>query len=166
MPIVLTKLWEYQTMEMDVNLSKVGAIELVGISGMIGGGRGLGVGHISPLSLPAVTGTGSTTTATILQPSSPVAKSGCCSCISMMMMSRNNDKVAAGVGTGMIFNNVRKSNHRTPQEIYFESRGKSCKKLLKFNGNSNKVSSQFSTFFHIKTTHLIIIITICQRILF
>uniref|UniRef100_A0A6P4ENA7 Uncharacterized protein LOC108041372 n=1 Tax=Drosophila rhopaloa TaxID=1041015 RepID=A0A6P4ENA7_DRORH len=28
---------------------------------------------------------------------------------------------------------------RTPQEIYFESRGKSCKKLLKFNGNSNKI---------------------------
>ncbi|KAI8122461.1 hypothetical protein CVS40_6630 [Lucilia cuprina] len=37
--------------------------------------------------------------------------------------------------------NLLKKNHthrRTPQEIYFESRGKSCKKLLKFNGNSNK----------------------------
>lgn len=31
-------------------------------------------------------------------------------------------------------------SRRTPQEIYFESRGKSCKKLLKFNGYSNKVS--------------------------
>lgn len=31
-------------------------------------------------------------------------------------------------------------HRRTPQEIYFESRGKSCKKLLKFNGNCNKVS--------------------------
>ncbi|XP_075169062.1 uncharacterized protein LOC142241202 [Haematobia irritans] len=30
-------------------------------------------------------------------------------------------------------------HRRTPQEIYFESRGKSCKKLLKFNGNSNKI---------------------------
>ncbi|KAH8405205.1 hypothetical protein KR222_010346 [Zaprionus bogoriensis] len=30
-------------------------------------------------------------------------------------------------------------SRRTPQEIYFESRGKSCKKLLKFNGNSNKI---------------------------
>ncbi|XP_065368740.1 sericin-2 [Calliphora vicina] len=38
--------------------------------------------------------------------------------------------------------NLLKKNHthrRTPQEIYFESRGKSCKKLLKFNGNSNKI---------------------------
>ncbi|TMW53254.1 hypothetical protein DOY81_001670, partial [Sarcophaga bullata] len=33
----------------------------------------------------------------------------------------------------------QKTHRRTPQEIYFESRGKSCKKLLKFNGNSNKV---------------------------
>ncbi|XP_058975264.1 uncharacterized protein LOC101892238 [Musca domestica] len=30
-------------------------------------------------------------------------------------------------------------HRRTPQEIYFESRGKSCKKLLKFNGSSNKI---------------------------
>lgn len=28
---------------------------------------------------------------------------------------------------------------RTPQEIYFESRGKCCKKLLQFNGYPNKV---------------------------
>lgn len=31
-------------------------------------------------------------------------------------------------------------NRRNPQEVYYESRGQSCKKLLKFNGNSNKVS--------------------------
>lgn len=46
--------------------------------------------------------------------------------------------------------NLLKKNHthrRTPQEIYFESRGKSCKKLLKFNGNSNKVSEIIFTFF-------------------
>ncbi|XP_068145898.1 uncharacterized protein [Drosophila tropicalis] len=34
---------------------------------------------------------------------------------------------------------TQKRSRRTPQEIYFESRGKSCKKLLKFNGNSNKI---------------------------
>lgn len=46
--------------------------------------------------------------------------------------------------------NLLKKNHthrRTPQEIYFESRGKSCKKLLKFNGNSNKVSTSISSYF-------------------
>lgn len=32
-------------------------------------------------------------------------------------------------------------HRRTPQEVYYESRGQSCRKLLKFNGNSNKVSS-------------------------
>lgn len=31
---------------------------------------------------------------------------------------------------------------RTPQEIYFESRGKCCKKLLRFNGYPNKVTEQ------------------------
>ncbi|KAM7343868.1 uncharacterized protein ACRADG_010774 isoform 1-T2 [Cochliomyia hominivorax] len=41
-----------------------------------------------------------------------------------------------------LYMNLWKKNpahRRTPQEIYFESRGKSCKKLLKFNGNSNKI---------------------------
>ncbi|XP_055908576.1 uncharacterized protein LOC129943281 [Eupeodes corollae] len=52
-----------------------------------------------------------------LSPNSPVAKSGCC----------------------MLRMNLRTKQHRTPQEVYFESRGKSCKKLLKFNGNSNKI---------------------------
>lgn len=32
-------------------------------------------------------------------------------------------------------------SRRTPQQIYYESRGQSCRKLLKFNGNSNKVFS-------------------------
>lgn len=32
---------------------------------------------------------------------------------------------------------------RTPQEIYFESRGKCCKKLLRFNGYPNKVRNEF-----------------------
>ncbi|XP_017483759.1 PREDICTED: uncharacterized protein LOC108372549 [Rhagoletis zephyria] len=35
-------------------------------------------------------------------------------------------------------NTCRPQSRRTPQEVYFESRGKSCKKLLKFNGYSNK----------------------------
>lgn len=50
---------------------------------------------------------------------------------------------SAGQHSNPLYMNLWKKNHthrRTPQEIYFESRGKSCKKLLKFNGNSNKVS--------------------------
>eukprot|EP00099_Drosophila_melanogaster_P020430 NP_611899.1 uncharacterized protein Dmel_CG30419 [Drosophila melanogaster] len=42
-----------------------------------------------------------------------------------------------GVATPAAVSGQRR--RRTPQEIYFESRGKSCKKLLKFNGNSNKI---------------------------
>lgn len=53
-------------------------------------------------------------------PNTPIAKSGCCSIISMNLLVKNHP--------------------RTPQEFYFESRGKSCKKLLKFNGSSNKVN--------------------------
>jgi len=45
-----------------------------------------------------------------------------------------------GVATPAAVSGQRR--RRTPQEIYFESRGKSCKKLLKFNGNSNKVSGE------------------------
>ncbi|XP_055372643.1 homeobox protein 2 [Condylostylus longicornis] len=48
-------------------------------------------------------------------PSTPISK-GCCIALS------NRNKI-----------------NKTPQEIYFESRGKSCKKLLKFNGYSNKI---------------------------
>lgn len=51
-------------------------------------------------------------------PNTPVAKSGCCS---MNIL-------------------INKNHQTTPQEFYFESRGKSCKKLLKFNGSSNKVN--------------------------
>lgn len=40
-----------------------------------------------------------------------------------------------------------RSQPRTPQEIYFESRGKCCKKLLRFNGEGygypNKVIKMF-----------------------
>lgn len=51
-------------------------------------------------------------------PNTPVSKAGCCS-----------------------LNILIKNHPRTPtQEFYFESRGKSCKKLLKFNGSSNKVN--------------------------
>ncbi|XP_017070504.2 uncharacterized protein LOC108107468 [Drosophila eugracilis] len=45
--------------------------------------------------------------------------------------------VTAGGATTAATSGQRR--RRTPQEIYFESRGKSCKKLLKFNGNSNKI---------------------------
>lgn len=34
---------------------------------------------------------------------------------------------------------LRRSPPRPPQEIYFESRGKCCKKLLRYNGYPNKV---------------------------
>lgn len=35
---------------------------------------------------------------------------------------------------------LRRTPPRPPQEIYFESRGKCCKKLLRYNGYPNKVS--------------------------
>lgn len=34
---------------------------------------------------------------------------------------------------------LRRTPPRPPQEIYFESRGKCCKKLLRYNGYPNKV---------------------------
>lgn len=34
---------------------------------------------------------------------------------------------------------LKKNPPRPPQEIYFESRGKCCKKLLRYNGYPNKV---------------------------
>lgn len=49
-------------------------------------------------------------------PPSPSIKMGCCA-----------------------FKPIFRSQPRTPQEIYFESRGKCCKKLLRFNGYPNKV---------------------------
>lgn len=61
--------------------------------------------------------------------------------------------VPATPSAGAIVSAVCNSGHtrrpqlrRTPQEIYFESRGKSCKKLLKFNGYSNKVSQRQNMF--------------------
>lgn len=38
------------------------------------------------------------------------------------------------------FKSIIRSSPRTTQEIYFESRGKCCKKLLQFNGYPNKVT--------------------------
>lgn len=35
---------------------------------------------------------------------------------------------------------IKRNPPRPPQEIYFESRGKCCKKLLRYNGYPNKVS--------------------------
>lgn len=37
------------------------------------------------------------------------------------------------------FKSIIRSKLRITQEIYFESRGKCCKKLLQFNGYPNKV---------------------------
>lgn len=34
---------------------------------------------------------------------------------------------------------LKRNPPRPPQEIYFESRGKCCKKLLRYNGYPNKV---------------------------
>lgn len=51
-------------------------------------------------------------------PASPSLKVGCCP-----------------------FKPTFRSMPRTPQEIYFESRGKCCKKLLQFNGYPNKVQN-------------------------
>lgn len=64
--------------------------------------------------------------------------------VKMMKVARNSvsDSNANDRKSGCFSMNilVKSSNHlQTPQEFYFESRGKSCKKLLKFNGSSNKV---------------------------
>lgn len=53
-------------------------------------------------------------------PPSPTMKVGCCP-----------------------FKPTFRSAPRTPQEVYFESRGKCCKKLLRFNGYPNKVTLDF-----------------------
>lgn len=49
-------------------------------------------------------------------------------------------KSGGGCCSMNILINSKNQLRRTPQEFYFESRGKSCKKLLKFNGSSNKVN--------------------------
>lgn len=41
------------------------------------------------------------------------------------------------------FKPIIRSESRTKQEIYFESRGKCCKKLLQFNGYPNKVNKLY-----------------------
>ncbi|KAH8284575.1 hypothetical protein KR018_004555 [Drosophila ironensis] len=55
---------------------------------------------------------------------------------SHLQLQRKGAAAAATATSGISGGQRRR---RTPQEIYFESRGKSCKKLLKFNGNSNKI---------------------------
>lgn len=40
---------------------------------------------------------------------------------------------------------LRRTPPRPPQEIYFESRGKCCKKLLRYNGYPNKVPNYYKT---------------------
>ncbi|XP_030246365.1 uncharacterized protein LOC108654254 [Drosophila navojoa] len=80
--------------------------------------------------------------------------SGCCSILSRLFCVSRHKATQSVAGTecsqGEPLFMQRKTltaqpaaqrRRRTPQEIYFESRGKSCKKLLKFNGHSNKVSA-------------------------
>ncbi|KRF79520.1 uncharacterized protein Dvir_GJ20744, isoform B [Drosophila virilis] len=90
-----------------------------------------------------------TTTTT---PTSPVA-SGCCGILSRLFCVSRHKATQSVAGTecshseslfmqrkALTTQPAVQRRRRTPQEIYFESRGKSCKKLLKFNGNSNKSS--------------------------
>ncbi|XP_044249140.1 uncharacterized protein [Drosophila takahashii] len=56
---------------------------------------------------------------------------------SQLQLQRKGAGGGGGSATAAATSGQRR--RRTPQEIYFESRGKSCKKLLKFNGNSNKI---------------------------
>ncbi|EDW60633.1 uncharacterized protein [Drosophila virilis] len=89
-----------------------------------------------------------TTTTT---PTSPVA-SGCCGILSRLFCVSRHKATQSVAGTecshseslfmqrkALTTQPAVQRRRRTPQEIYFESRGKSCKKLLKFNGNSNKI---------------------------
>lgn len=78
---------------------------------------------------------------------------GCCGILSRLFCVSRHKATQSVAGTECshsepLFMQQRKTlttqpaaqrRRRTPQEIYFESRGKSCKKLLKFNGNSNKI---------------------------
>lgn len=70
------------------------------------------------MKVATVINNNSSAAAAVITPNTPIAKSGCCS---MNILIKNQHPT-------------------TPQEFYFESRGKSCKKLLKFNGSSNKVN--------------------------
>ncbi|EDW10824.2 uncharacterized protein Dmoj_GI18347 [Drosophila mojavensis] len=96
----------------------------------------------------ATTGTATTTAAESETP----AASGCCGILSRLFCVSRHKATQSVAGTecsqGEPLFMQRKTltaqpaaqrRRRTPQEIYFESRGKSCKKLLKFNGHSNKI---------------------------
>ncbi|XP_064538064.1 uncharacterized protein LOC135428165 [Drosophila montana] len=91
------------------------------------------------------------TTATTTTSTSPVA-SGCCGILSRLFCVSRHKATQSVAGTecshseslfmqrkALTTQPAVQRRRRTPQEIYFESRGKSCKKLLKFNGNSNKI---------------------------
>ncbi|XP_060657699.1 uncharacterized protein LOC132792373 [Drosophila nasuta] len=96
-----------------------------------------------------------TTTTTATSSSSSPSSYGCCGILSRLFcVSRHKaTRLVAGTEcsqTETLFMQRKtlttqpaaaasQRRRRTPQEIYFESRGKSCKKLLKFNGNSNKI---------------------------
>ncbi|XP_061399910.1 uncharacterized protein LOC133335616 [Musca vetustissima] len=110
---------------------------------------------VSPTATPPPPGT-----------SGPAVTPGCCGIFSSLLYSSGNNRgktatssadfntipfnatdsvYGGGITTQQpnpLYANLLKKgqqHRRTPQEIYFESRGKSCKKLLKFNGNSNKI---------------------------
>ncbi|XP_017867876.1 PREDICTED: uncharacterized protein LOC108616875 [Drosophila arizonae] len=98
----------------------------------------------------ATTGTATTTAA---ESETPVA-SGCCGILSRLFCVSRHKATQSVAGTEssqgdppfmqrktLTAQPAAQRRRRTPQEIYFESRGKSCKKLLKFNGHSNKVSA-------------------------
>ncbi|XP_052838469.1 uncharacterized protein LOC128253824 [Drosophila gunungcola] len=94
--------------------------------------------------------------ATTLAGSEPTS-GGCCGILSRLFCVSRHKATQSVAGTGDPLSQLQlqrkgaatttaaaaaisgQRRRRTPQEIYFESRGKSCKKLLKFNGNSNKI---------------------------
>ncbi|XP_053964201.1 uncharacterized protein LOC128867126 [Anastrepha ludens] len=152
-------------MEMDVNLRKASAIELMTISA-------------GSYSIDHKLNNNNSTSSFALRPVAPgtpaTHRIGCCGIIgrllcsggtstaktgsssvdyqnfnSLMPIAGNQQVLHANVSAtpsaAAVVSAVCKANltrrpqsRRTPQEVYFESRGKSCKKLLKFNGYSNK----------------------------
>ncbi|XP_020715561.1 uncharacterized protein LOC101448302 isoform X2 [Ceratitis capitata] len=153
-------------MEMDVNLRKASAIELITISaGSYSNNHKLNNNNSAP--------------AYALRPAAPNSppphRIGCCGILGRLLCAGSagtaktasssadynnlnsllpnngnhhavHTNVAPTPSAAAVVSAVRNSaltrrpqTRRTPQEIYFESRGKSCKKLLKFNGYTNKI---------------------------
>jgi len=139
---------------MDVNRQTRHNANLMTISARCCANNNATTDTTTPATTTAAAAEASATTKTTSTESSP-SMNGCCGILSRLFCVSRHKATQSVAGTECshsepLFMQQRKTlttqpaaqrRRRTPQEIYFESRGKSCKKLLKFNGNSNKVSA-------------------------